>query len=559
MHLRTRHLSLSLALALATPGLAQQATERVFYDQADPSGRLEGGSTELPRVDAEDLGGVLPAPVTRLTHAGAPAGHALGPGSGNRVDLVFVGDGYRANQLGAYQNHVSTMVAGFFAERPFLEYASYFEVHRVDVVSNESGVDNDPNQGVQKDTALDMGYWCSGIERLLCVNVGKAYNFANNAPDVDLVAAVANSSKYGGAGYTSSDLATAAGSNGATIEILLHEFGHALGDLADEYFTAGTTYSGGEPGEPNVSRLTASAMASAGSKWADWLGAGGPSFDGLHDTFEGGRYNEFGIYRPTTNSLMRSLGRPFNRVGIEAVLVEIYRLVDPIDASSDPGLVYGDADRLFVEPLQPSDHDLDVQWFLDDVAIPGATENELFLCDVAMSPGARVVSAQVVDNTAWVRDANARATHLTQRVDFDVLSNGSGPISSVCISTPNSAGPGALMDWSGSGSIAQNDLVFQTAGLPPGKSALSFFGRMQIQVPFGDGFRCAGGSIARQGIDVADAAGEVLRAFDLNALPPAHAISPGDLRVFQLWYRDPMGPGGSGFNLSDALRVTFCP
>jgi len=24
---------------------------------------------------------------------------------------------------------------------------------------------------------------------------------------------------------------------------------------------------------------------------------------------------------------------------------------------------------------------------------------------------------------------------------------------------------------------------------------------------------------------------------------------------FQLWYRDPMGPGGTGFNVSDGLNV----
>ena len=35
-------------------------------------------------------------------------------------------------------------------------------------------------------------------------------------------------------------------------------------------------------------------------------------------------------------------------------------------------------------------------------------------------------------------------------------------------------------------------------------------------------------------------------------------ITPDSTWNFQLWYRDPMGPGGTGFNLSDGLSVTFC-
>jgi hypothetical protein len=48
---------------------------------------------------------------------------------------------------------------------------------------------------------------------------------------------------------------------------------------------------------------------------------------------------------------------------------------------------------------------------------------------------------------------------------------------------------------------------------------------------------------------------------DLTA-PPADAgpgaITAGTSWSFQLWYRDPAGPGGSGFNLSDGLRVSLC-
>ena len=36
------------------------------------------------------------------------------------------------------------------------------------------------------------------------------------------------------------------------------------------------------------------------------------------------------------------------------------------------------------------------------------------------------------------------------------------------------------------------------------------------------------------------------------------AITAGSTWNFQFWYRDPQG-GPNGFNLSDGMRVTFCP
>jgi len=131
-----------------------------------------------------------------------------------------------------------------------------------------------------------------------------------------------------------------------------------------------------------------------------------------------------------------------------------------------------------------------------------------------------------------------------------------------CVGAPSSAGPGASIGWSGSTSVAANDLVLEASGLPPGQFGLFFYGRSPIQVPFGDGFLCVGGGVFRLNPPlVTDAAGEVARPLDLTR-PPA-ASGAGAITAFstwraQFWYRDPAG-GGAGFNTSDGLTLPFCP
>ncbi|MEM9799837.1 MAG: M64 family metallopeptidase [Planctomycetota bacterium] len=532
--------------------------ETVYFDEADRSGRLSGGRTLLPAaVDPESIA-PTPAPWVTLT---AGAGLAQrGSGGDNRVDLVFVGDGYTAAEQITFQTHVDDIVAGLFSTEPLGRYADYFAVHRIEVVSNESGVDNDPIDGIDRDTALGMSYWCNGIERLLCVNVGAAYSFANNAPDVDQVIALANSTKYGGAGYTTSNLATSSGGNGAAVEIVKHELGHSLGKLADEYTYGGpTTYVGGEPNRANVSTYDAATMAGLGAKWASWLGASAAGFDGVIDTYEGGSYSELGIYRPSNDSLMRSLNRPFNLVGAEEVIRELYREVRPIDASSDPAAAYSDADVLFVQPMAVAGTPHSVQWFLNGAPIAGATGTTLDLASLGLGGCIAEVSVTVRDETPWVRDEDLRDASMTQSISFTV--NGTW-VSPSCATTPNSVGSGAVLDAGGSPSIADADLRLGVFGGPPAASALFFYGDTPVSQPLGEGTLCVSGVTQRLGVTSFDALGIAGWTLDWSAPPVGagpNAILPGSTWIFQAWYRDAGAGGTATFDFSSAVSVRFCP
>lgn len=140
------------------------------------------------------------------------------------------------------------------------------------------------------------------------------------------------------------------------------------------------------------------------------------------------------------------------------------------------------------------------------------------------------------------------------------------PPTTYCSASPNSSSPnGAQLYWIGSPSVQKNDLVLGVAGVPDSTLGLFFYGAGQTSEPFGDGLRCvsAGGTpIQRLGPPLASQGfGVVERPLDLNA-PPASSgpgeIQPASTWNFQYWYRDPAA-GATGFNLSDALSVTFCP
>ena len=542
----------ALPTVLVLPAAAQSRPQLVYWDTLDSQGNLTGGQVMLDVPDRDAVYPRIPASVESFQQ------HLLPPDPNKRLDIVFVGDGYQAAQLGTYTTHVANIVASFFAIEPYLTYREYFSVHRVDVISADSGVDNDPTFGVARNTALNMRYWCDGIERLLCVDVGLAYSYAANAPQANLVAAIANSTKYGGAGYPTNDLATGAGSNAETIGIMQHEFGHALGDLADEYDYGGpATWTGGEVSMVNASIYPSAQMNTLQTKWHRWLGVNLPAFDGLVSTFQGANYSVNGIYRPTNNSMMRSLGRPFNLPAAEALIAEIYRFTDPVDSHSPTSTTYNGTETLFVVPMtKVGTQPLQVQWLLNGVAIPGATGNTLNLATLGLTACTSLIAARVVDPTTMVRDEGLRQGLLTQTINWLVVAT-QNPITTYCIAAPNSVGSGATISAAGSTSIALSNLQLTVTGLPPSSAGLYFHGSSTGQTPFGNGWRCGGGTIVRLPTMNANLFGDATLNFN-PASAPAGVVVPGALRRFQYWYRNPAG-GGAGFNLSNALSVQFCP
>lgn len=118
---------------------------------------------------------------------------------------------------------------------------------------------------------------------------------------------------------------------------------------------------------------------------------------------------------------------------------------------------------------------------------------------------------------------------------------------------------GAALGAIGSCSVASDDMSLSGSSIPPWQPGLFFQAIQPVNGgngnPFGAGLLCANGTILRLEIAFADAAGDMLSTVDLAS---TGSVLSGQTVYYQLWYRDPAA-GGSGFNLTNGLAVTWGP
>ena len=263
----------------------------------------------------------------------------------NRINIVIVGDGYTESELAnkfrsdAYMLVEYLFTSGKISE-PFNSYSDYFNVYSIDIASAQSGADQ-PLDGISVDTALNASFsWGGGVERLLSIDpnlaneaVSAAFEGTNISADMKIC--IVNTTKYGGAGGE-----WAVSYSTDNYDIALHEIGHSYADLADEYYSPDEKYSGVEPSEVNVT------TDKSGEKWAQWLGYDDGTL-GEIGAFEGGRYYEHGIWRPTENSKMNGLDNPFDAIAQEAFVLKFYSDLDHADDYSLKGTNYKGTDYTY--------------------------------------------------------------------------------------------------------------------------------------------------------------------------------------------------------------------
>ena len=348
-----------------------------------------------------------------LLASAARAGHTTvinnGPNA-NRVNMVFLGDGYTAGEIhSAFPAHIVAMTNHMFnppannvTRDPYPRYKNFFNVHRVNVISNESGADVAP-EGIFRDTAFDAAYYFDGsTERQLYISDTKA-NAALNLGlsdagfTADIRMMTVNSSRHGGASGT---YAVYAGGNSSSTETALHEMGHLFNGLADEYGGFTLPYGSSEPREINVTKDP------SGAKWAHWKGYMQAGI-GVIGAYEGAKYYDHGLYRPSQNSKMRSLGQPFDAIAREKIILDIYAIVDPLDNHLSNVVPLVDPAELWVQAIDP--RVIEVEWFVNGSKVPAARGEHFRLLDHGFGEGVFSVNARAFDPTGfdpdngWVR------------------------------------------------------------------------------------------------------------------------------------------------------------
>jgi IgA Peptidase M64 len=325
-----------------------------------------------------------------------------------QIDLVFMGDGYTEDELDSYRERVDKCVEWIFAVEPFTSYRSKFNIHRIDVVSNESGVDNDPTRGVDRDTALGMHFWCNDIQRAVCVDFQYTRSLAESlVEEADQIIVLGNSTTYGGAASFGTRITCVTGQDSSVRDVVVHELGHSFGLLGDEYTYGGpTVYNGIEPNRVNLTTHEETSMLDLQTKWHLWSGESFAGFDGLVGNYEGGGYSSFGIFRPSANSRMRTSARPFNMPSVEALINWFYIYSDGIETPTifDSPELSGHEANIDVVFNHPTSHDLRVIWQVNQVTIAGAERTGFSACEFQLQPGRHLVTVQAFDDTPWVRD-----------------------------------------------------------------------------------------------------------------------------------------------------------
>jgi hypothetical protein len=281
-----------------------------------------------------------------------------GPSS-NRVEVVILGDGYELEHQRAFDELAEDVPPIFERVEPFREYWSYLNFVRGVCLSSQGGVDG---FGREYDTLLG-GYTLATDAGHVGVDTARVLQLLKEIPGSDGVAMVFV--KLGVAGSTSGSVAVTGGRNARTA---VHEWGHAFGDLGDEYATH-THQRGPVANAVNVSASEEPELV----PWRHWLEARHPNVG----VYEGANGQPQDAWRPLASGCVMNDGEQFCPVCREALLLRIYSIVDPIEGVSPPApppsirepiLLWDAPVEIRVRTMKPATHDLEVSWWVESAA-----------------------------------------------------------------------------------------------------------------------------------------------------------------------------------------------
>lgn len=245
------------------------------------------------RVDPADI---LIRPVPYTESISLQEGESLQ----GAVDIVIVSEGYTAEEKGKFLSDAARARDALFSHEPFLSNRDRFSIRAVFLPSADSGV-SVPGEGDWKRTAVHSNFDTFYSSRYLTTSSVWALHEAIGTVPFEHIIVLANTPRYGGGGIFNSITLTTSDHPTFT-RVLVHEFGHAFGGLADEYaydeMSAVVYPPDTEPWEPNITT-----KVDFSAKWKDLLG----DKAGL---YEGAGNQSRGVWRPVPDCRMRTNEHP---------------------------------------------------------------------------------------------------------------------------------------------------------------------------------------------------------------------------------------------------------
>lgn len=227
------------------------------------------------------------------------------------IDVAILAEGYTLQEMQAFYEDADIACKSIFDHEPFKSMKKRFNVVAVASPSTDSGV-SVPRLNEWKHTAFSSHFSTFYSDRYLTTSHVKAIHDALAGIPYEHIIILANTEEYGGGGiYNSYTLTTA--HHPMFRPVVVHEFGHSFGGLADEYFYDNDVMTDTypldiEPWEQNIST-----QVDFAAKWKDMLSENTPvptpaevSENYPTGVYEGGGYSAKGIFRPAENCRMRT-------------------------------------------------------------------------------------------------------------------------------------------------------------------------------------------------------------------------------------------------------------
>jgi IgA Peptidase M64/Peptidase M64 N-terminus len=191
----------------------------------------------------------------------------------DKVDFVFVAEGYTAEAKDKFKADAERMTAFLFSVEPYKAMRDRFNVRAVFRPSPEKGMD-EPRQRIYRKTVLNASFNAFDLDRYMLIEEDhRMHEIAGQVP-YDALIVLVDSPRYGG-GSIAFDYCVTTVDHPRSLEVFVHELGHSFGGLADEYYQSEVSYNefypkGIEPLEPNITAL----LDPPNVKWKDLLSPG---------------------------------------------------------------------------------------------------------------------------------------------------------------------------------------------------------------------------------------------------------------------------------------------